>query len=92
MRLFAICVLLFLFCVQAQNMTARDAGGNTVTLQDEKCVIAPWLDKWKTAVFVYNGKTYASCWRIQNNEVVILDSGGDVTVLPPDIFRPETGV
>ena len=87
--------ILFLFSASSYavpTMVARDSAGNVITLQDNKCVAAPWLEKWKTAVFVYQGKTYAACWRIQDGDVVVLDSDGAATFLPASIFKPETGV
>ncbi len=87
--------ILFLFSASSYaepTMVARDAAGNMVTLQQEKCVASPWMEKWKTAVFVDEGKTFAACWRIQDGGVMIVDSAGDVTNLPPEIFRPATGV
>lgn len=93
MKRYVLLAVLLLFNASAKadnsKMVARDQAGNSVTLQSEKCVAAPWLVDWMTAVFIYQGKQYAACWKIQAGTVVILDSGGDVTSLPMDAFRPE---
>ena len=73
-------------------MVAKDGSGNSVTLQEEKCVSAPWLKDWQTATMIYRGKTYAACWRVQGQLVIILDSGGDITPIPMNAFAPEVKV
>ncbi len=84
-------LVLFAASVNAA-MVAKDGSGNSVTLGETECVAAPWLKDWKTATMFYEGKTYAACWRLQGNLVVVLDSAGDVTPIPMTSFRPETGV
>ena len=74
------------------DMVAKDRAGNSVTLHEAPCVSAPWLKDWKTATFIYGGKTYAACWRIQNDMVIVLDAAGDVSPLPMTAFKPETKV
>ena len=73
----------------ADNLTARDQAGNYVTLMSDACVVGPWLKEWKTAVFLYKGKQYEACWKLQGTTVVILDSAGEVTPLPAGAFKVE---
>jgi len=88
--LFAV---LMLFSMSSHaGMVAKDNNGNSVTLHEAPCVSSPWLKDWKTATFIYGGKTYAACWRIQNNMVIVIDSAGDVSPLPMEAFKPETKV
>jgi hypothetical protein len=88
----AIVLMLFSLSSHAANMVAVDPNGNRITLSETKCVISPWTTEWRNATFVYQGKTYAACWRIQGNLVIILDSGGDITPVPITNFGPETTV
>lgn len=88
-----LAVVMMLFAVQANAaMVAKDAAGNSVTLQETACVSDPWLKDWKAAVMFFDGKQYAACWRIQGQTVVIIDSAGDVTPIPMTAFRQETSV
>jgi hypothetical protein len=81
---------MFVFCVQAQTFVARDEAGNSISLINKECKASQWMAKeWKAAVFIYEGKTYQACWRFLGNEVVILDSGGDVTIVPAGAFNKE---
>jgi hypothetical protein len=86
-------VMLLLFGMSAKaGMVARDAAGNVLFLHDERCVSSPWLKEWKTATFQYEGKTYAACWREQGGTIFVIDAAGDVTPVPPGMFKRETGV
>lgn len=91
MKLIVLAVILVLFAVSAhaQNMVSRDGDGNVVTLMTAKCTISPWTTEWLTASFLYHGRVFAACWRLQGKTVVIFDSGGDITPLPMSIFKPE---
>lgn len=88
-----LAAVLVLFAMSAKaDMVVRDGTGNILTLHNEQCVAAPWLKGWKTATFVYDGKTFAACWREQQGTIVVLDSAGDVTPVPAHLFKRETGV
>jgi len=85
--------VLMLFSLSSYSaMTARDAEGNAVTLQEAPCTAAPWLKDWKKATMLHQGKLYSACWKLHGNMVVVLDSDGDVTPVPMTAFRQETGV
>lgn len=87
----AVVLMLFALSVNAA-MVAKDAQGNSVTLQETACVSDPWLKDWKAATMFYQGRVFAACWRLQGNLVIILDSAGDITPIPMTAFRPETSV
>ena len=82
-------LLLFAASAYAENMVAKDQGGNILTLHDQKCAISPWTTEWGTATFFYEGKTYTACWRITGDNVVVLDSAGEISVVPMFAFKPE---
>ena len=86
--MFAV-LMLFAFDAIAENLVVNDASGNQVTLMSEACTASSWLKDWKLASFLYKGKAYEACWRLQGTTVVILDSGGEVTPLPSGAFRTE---
>lgn len=93
LRYGVLAVVLMLFAMSAHaGMVARDSAGNVLSLHDEVCVAAPWLKAWKTATLQYEGKVYAACWRVQDGLIMVLDSAGDITPVPPEMFKKETGV
>ena len=91
-------VLLMLFGLSANaDMTVKAPDGDSVTLHEEQCATSPWLTEWKSATMIYQGKQYAACWRLQISServpvVVVLDSGGDVTTLPMQVFKPVSAI
>ena len=81
-------VLLLALPVHAYTLTARDSTGNYIVITDKACKLE-WLKDWKEASFFYQGKSYEACWEIKGDKVVILDSGGDLTVVPVQMFAKE---
>lgn len=93
MKYAVLAAVLVLFSMSAKaDMIMKDRQGNSITLHEEACTVLPWLEKWKTATFIYQGKVHAACWRFQAGTVVVLDSAGDVTPVPPQAFERATGV
>jgi len=93
MRLGVLFMVLMLFAMSVKaGMVARDNEGNVITLMTEACKVSPWLKDWKTASFLYNGKVYPACWKLQGRLVIILDSGGDVTPVSMGAFSQETSI
>lgn len=76
----------------AASYVAKDAVGNVVRLLDEPCDVASGWLKARKAEFLYQGKSYKSCWLSVKEVVLILDETGDVTPLPVQAFRKEEGV
>lgn len=80
----------------ADTMSASDQNGK-ITLSLEPCAASPWLAEWKTASWLYKGKVYAACWRVQKttsgaDTVIVLDSDGMVTPIDPRQFKRDEGV
>lgn len=76
----------------AATYVAKDAAGNVVRLLDEPCDVASGWLKARKAEFLYQGKSYKSCWLSVKDVVIVLDETGDVTPLPIQMFRKEEGV
>lgn len=59
----------------------------TVIFGKEPCNAGPWLEKWRTATLLYDGRQFAACWKAHApgdaDELVVLDSAGDVTYWSP---------
>lgn len=69
----------------------------TLTLTSEPCVQHPWLNGWQVARWMWKGKPYEACWRLQNDGegkrlVVVLDSNGDVVTVDPRQFRKDEAI
>ena len=49
---------------------------------------------YREAVFVYDGRTLACCWRERGNAVRTMDEEGDRLVpdVPQELFKPDAGV
>lgn len=80
----------------ADTYSASDENGK-LTLTKEPCAQHPWLKEWKLARWFFQGKPYEACWNVQPTRtggqmVVVIDSAGVVTPLPPQIFRMDEGV
>jgi hypothetical protein len=77
-------------------MIYRDSAGNSLTLYQEPCPIGGWFQKWKKALWVWNGKAQEACWSIQRTAegpmVSTVDSAGDAGSIAPQLFRKEEGV
>ena len=84
-----IALLLFGMNVEAASFQAKDAAGNVVTLNDKTCPV-PFLKGWKGGQMVYQGKVYKACRRLNGPLVAVLDSEGDITPLPMEVFKPAT--
>ena len=62
----------------------------TVTIYDTPCP-HPWLGKWKAASMIYKGKPYEACWGGGDSDaIVVLDSAGDLSMIPMRAFRKAT--
>ena len=80
----------------ADTYTLR-IGDHSVTLMQEPCDIGGWFKDWKKAQWIYEGKRYEACWRVQqgaqgNPVVHTIDSAGDVGTLPMQGFRKDEAV
>lgn len=78
----------------AESYSLRAQNGDSVTLLDTPCNQGPWFKDWRAARFVYQGKTYESCWRAlpDGQTVVVLDSGGDVSAIPLQAFKRDESI
>lgn len=67
-----------------------------VTLTADPCKQHLWLAGWQVAHWIWRGKSYDACWRMQRNGgeqlVVILDSSGDVATFYPSQFKPDEAI
>lgn len=68
-----------------------------LTLTYEPCNQHPWLMEWFAAHWSFRGKDYEACWTVQptlngGKRVVVLDSDGVMTPLPPEIFKKDEAV
>lgn len=71
----------------AQVMTFEDPLGNSVQLFDTPCYEAPpWLG-FRKASMLYQGKSYEACWTLVGHTVLLIDSAGDSTPIPMDVFK-----
>lgn len=74
------------------DMMLKDGSGNSIVLHEGKCTVLSWLKDWRQATMQYRGTMFEACWRIQGDMVVVLDSGGDVTPVPMQAFRPVVNI
>jgi len=84
-RLTLLALLLAALPTHAETLTASDSSGNRVDISDAPCPME-WLKNWKAAEFFYQGKTYKACWAMKGEQIIILDSGGDLTAIPVRMF------
>jgi hypothetical protein len=86
--------LLFVFAREAYGATysLRAGNGDSITLTEAPCTQGPWFKDWRAARFVYQGKSYESCWRTVQDTVLVFDSGGDVSAIPMQAFKLDQGV
>lgn len=88
--------LAFIFCLPAAVL-AEDLPTYSVTseygkltLTAEPCKAHEWLKEWEVARWMWKGKPYEACWRVQSDGtqqlVVVVDSNGEVTTFHPGQF------
>jgi len=83
---------------QAEALPTYSATGpeGKVTLTAEPCQQHPWLAGWQVARWMWKGKAYEACWRMQkaNGEhlIVILDSTGEVATFYPTQFVKDEAI
>jgi len=82
----------------AATMVAQDRGGNVVRLFDRVCKTQAILDKlnagirdrFQDASFIYQGRDLKACWAGGPDGLIyVVDEEGDVTRIPPHVFKPE---
>lgn len=74
------------------SYSLKAPNGDSVTLMDSPCTQGPWFKDWRAARFVYQGKSYESCWRVVQDTILVFDSGGDVSAIPMAAFKKDEGV
>jgi hypothetical protein len=95
-------VLIFLTCWPAavladeSTYSASNPDGR-LTLTSEPCLVHPWLNGWQVARWMWKGKPYEACWRLQNDGgdkklVVVLDSNGEVVTVDPRQFTRDAPI
>ena len=79
----------------AESYSATGPDGK-ITLTKEPCKAHEWLKGWQVARWMWKGKAYAACWRMQGHAqerlVVVLDSSGEVATFYPSQFIKDEGV
>lgn len=73
------------YSVKAQN-------GDSITLMDTPCTQGEWFKLWKAARFVYQGRSFEACWRVEDTMVLVLDAEGDLSSVPMQAFSKDEGV
>lgn len=80
-----------LFADEAAPTFVAQMGDNKVYLYPAPCPLGGWFAEWRKAQWLYQGKFYESCWRLQRTEqgvfVHTVDANGDVGSLPASIFK-----
>lgn len=82
----------------AEDLPTYSATGpeGKVTLTAEPCTQHIWLAGWQIARWMWRGKAYEACWRMQRNGgeqlVVILDSSGEVATFYPTQFVKDEAI
>ena len=80
----------------AETFSATDENGK-LTLSNTPCTLGNWFKEWKAAHWLYKGKSYEACWRLQKtmdgrDRIVIIDSAGMVTPVDPRAFAPDEAI
>lgn len=77
---------------QKPTSVAEIGGGNKLFIFHEPCPLGPWFTKWQKGRWIFAGKPYDACWRIErdaNDNIVIktVDDNGDTGSVPAQIFK-----
>ncbi len=82
-------VAIFTFAANAKPIAIAGEGGDTITLHDTPCE----LKGWQKAEYRYaSGKLLNGCWNPMGSVVVTVWEDGDTLPIPPQAFKPVTGV
>jgi len=90
---FLVCWPTLLF---AETFSATNQNGK-ITRTAEPCQLGGWFKEWRSAKWFYQGKDYEACWTVQKNSeggplIVLVDSSGVVSSVPPAAFRKDDGI
>lgn len=79
------------YAEETRRFSVEDQNGK-LTIDAKPCVVGGWFEKWKSASWFYQGKSYEACWTVQNGVVVVIDSTGIVSAIPREVFKREEGI
>ena len=95
-----IAVLPLAFCtyaVHAANTVTFELGEVIARLHDTPCVDNKMQEvlrepaRFQSADIVWQGKPFAACWVLMDNQIIVVDETGDAGVLPQEGFRRASG-
>jgi hypothetical protein len=90
---FAMTFSLWSFYALADTFSAQGSNGK-LTLKKKPCSLGPWFKVWLEADWLYKGKPYKACWRVQRTQagqdvVIVIDSSGVVSDFDAREFKQD---
>lgn len=74
-----------------------EMGENKLFIFAEPCALGGWFTTWRKARWLFQGKSFESCWKLQRNAdgdlyVHTVDTSGDAGMVPLGAFRKQEAI